>query len=213
MNYSSKQAWTDFKVGLLTFIAILILMAGISFAGGNKGILFRETVRIIALLPDVGSLKTGSSVSMGGMTVGKVVKISFLDTENTPQIEVVAEVQAAVRERIKADSVPMVRTQGMMGDRYLDISMGTQASPVLRENTPLVGSGASDFDASLRQATATLAEAQKLLSAVNQKQGTMGQFFYDEKFYKGLSDTTTALHELIQDVKERPRRYIKLSLF
>jgi ABC-type transporter Mla subunit MlaD len=123
------------------------------------------------------------------------------------------EIRSDVRERIKTDSVPAIRTQGMLGDRYIDISMGTETAPSLPEGAPLVGEAATDFDKTLRQATEVLDETEKLLTAVNEQRGTAGQLVYDEKLYTSLTEITTELKDLIQDFKKNPRRYIKFSLF
>lgn len=159
----SEKAWSDFRVGLITFAGLFFLILGVVFAGGDKGLLFRKTTFVKARLADVGGLKKGSSVSMGGMTLGRVTDIAFADGEATNQIEVTMEIRSDVRERIKADSVPAIRTQGMLGDRYIDLSMGSGDAPPLSEETSLAGDPASDFDKTLRQATDVMEEMEALL--------------------------------------------------
>lgn len=212
-GYDQEKAWSDFRVGLITFAAFSLLVLGVTFAGGDKGLLFKKTSVVRAWLADVGGLKRGSSVTMGGMTVGKVTDITLGHGSKRSQIEVTMEIRSDVRARIKTDSLPSVRTQGMLGDRYIDISMGNGKSGVLPEKRPLVGKAASDFDTTLRQASDVLNETQQLLNAINEKQGTVGQFFYDERFYDRLLEITSELNELIKDFKKNPKRYVKLSIF
>ena len=150
-------------MGLITFAGLFFLILGVVFAGGDKGLLFRKTTLVRAHLADVGGLKRGSSVSMGGMTLGRVTDIAFVDGGAKSQIEVTMEIRSDVRERIKADSHPAVRTQGMLGDRYIDISMGSEGAAALPEAAPLVGDPASDFDKTLRQATNVMEEMEALL--------------------------------------------------
>jgi len=157
------KAWSDFRVGLITFAGLFFLILGVVFAGGDKGLLFRKTTVVKARLADVGGLKKGSSVSMGGMTLGRVTDIAFVDVEAQGRIEVTMEIRSDVRERIKIDSVPAIRTQGMLGDRYIDISMGSEGAAPLPEATPLAGDPASDFDKTLRQATEVMEETEDLL--------------------------------------------------
>ena len=198
-------------MGIITFAGIFLFVLGVVFAGGDKGLLFQKTCIVKALLPDVGGLKTGSSVTMGGMTVGRVTHVAFIDGEKN-QIEVTMQVRGNVRQRIKADSLPSVRTMGMLGDRYVDISMGTSAAEILPEGAALVGHPASDFDKVLRQANDVMSQTEKLLVAVNEQRGTAGRLVYDEKFYQSLTQIAEEVRDLIKDFKKNPRRYVKLSL-
>jgi len=162
-RYDREKAGSELRVGLIAFAGLFFLILGVVFAGGDKGLLFRKTTLIKARLADVGGLKKGSSVSMGGMTLGRVTDIAFVDGEKGNQIEVTMEIRSDARERIKTDSQPAIRTQGMLGDRYIDISMGSEEAPSLAGTVPLTGDPATDFDKTLRQATEVMEETEGLL--------------------------------------------------
>jgi phospholipid/cholesterol/gamma-HCH transport system substrate-binding protein len=204
---------SDFRVGVMTFSALIVLVVAIVFAGGDKGLLFRKTATVKAQLHDVGGLKKGASVTMGGMAVGRVTEITFMEAWPARQIEVLMAVRSDVLDRVRRDSVPSVRTQGMLGDRYVDISMGTEDSPTLGEGEALVGKEASDFDEVLRSSDVVLKETEKVLVAINEQQGAVGKFFYDEKLYERLMQIARRFEDILTDFKERPRRYLKFSLF
>lgn len=209
----SKKMGSDFRVGLITFVGLLFLIVGITFAGGDKGLLFQKTSLVKARLVDVGGLKKGGSVTMGGMTIGRVSDIAFVNDAEGRPIEVVMEVRSDMVQRIKSDSVPAVRTQGMLGDRYVDVPAGREDATPLESGSYLQGASASDFDTTLKEATEVLTQTEKVLNAMNQKEGTVGRLLYDKGFYDKLMEMTTELNELIKDFKKRPRRYIKFSLF
>lgn len=213
MGYLQEQSATDFRVGLMTFAALCLIILGITFAGGDKGLLFAKTSIVKARLADVGGLKKGSSVTMGGMAIGKVEDIFFSEEGDLPKIQVVMTVRSAMRAKIKKDSKPTVKTQGMLGDRYLEISMGTADAEPLAADAFLIGSGTADFDRTLTEANTALSETTKLLAAINSHQGTAGQLIYDATFYENLNKITDQLNDLIKDFKQNPRRYVKLSMF
>ena len=185
-RYNQEKFKSDLRVGLVTFLGLFFIVLGVVFAGGDKGLLFRKTSFVKARLADVGGLKKGSSVTMAGMTIGRVTDIAFVDGERVNAVEVTMQIRSDVRDRVKTDSIPAVRTQGMLGDRYIDLSAGTDAAGPLAEGAPLYGEAASDFDKTLREATATLNETEKVM---------------------------TSADDLIKDFKKNPRRYIKFSLF
>lgn len=204
---------SDMRVGIVTFISLILLISGVLFAGGDKGLLFQETVLLKAQINDISGLKKGSTVTMGGMNIGKVTNVSLLHSEEENLIEVLMQIRGDVRARVKSDSKPSIRTQGMLGDRYIEITPGSKDAEELPEGHPLMGTCTSNFDDTLSQARATLAESTKMLEAINKQQGTLGQFVYDQEFYQKLNDITGETNELIKDFKKNPRRYIKFSLF
>ena len=216
-----ERIWSDFRVGLIAFIAILFLILGVMFAGGDKGLIFKKTSAVKARLADIGGLKKGGSVTMSGMTIGKVTQMTFIDgsdgkgvsPSNGNQIEVTMEIRSDLRNKIKTDSTPAVRTQGMLGDRYIDIPLGTEEAEALPDGKVLIGAAATDFDKTLNQALQVLTETEKMLSAINEQRGTAGKLVYDEQFYNQLTDITAELDGLVKDFKKNPRRYIKFSLF
>ncbi len=223
MNPINKERlWSDFRVGLITFIGLSFLVMAITFAGGGKGLLFQKVTIVKARLSDVGGLKKGASVTMNGMVIGKVTNISFVSEQdiaevqppqNESMIEVAMEIRTDIRKRIRVDSVPSVRTQGMLGDRYIDIPPGSSDKEILPEGKVLTGAPTSDFDKTLTQTIAVLNETQKLLAAINKQQGTAGKLIYDDEFYNKLTGISTELDGLIKDFKKNPRRYIKFSIF
>lgn len=211
-QYNQSKTWSDFRVGIVSLIAIIFLVLGVTFAGGDKGLFLQKTSRVRARLADVGGLKKGSSVTMGGMVVGRVTGIRFADDHDS-KIETEMEVRSEVRDRIRTNSVPTVRTQGMLGDRYIDLSTPAEAGEVLPEGEYLTGPPATDFDKTLQEAHAVLDQTEQMLGAVNRKEGSVGQFFYDTKFYEKMVELSDALNDLVKDFKSHPKKYVKLSIF
>ena len=206
-----KKSWGDFRVGLITFFAICLLVAGITFAGGDKGLLFQKTVELHGLFKNVGGLKKGSSVSMAGMVIGRVTDLRFYDGHDSKRVEALMEVREDMRGKMREDASATVRTMGMLGDRYVDISEGTSETLLAPEN-PVLGQDISDFDSTLQESAQVLSEVKKLLSQVNKPEGNVGNLFYDERLYNQMTELTERLNDLIQDFKKNPKRYVKLSL-
>lgn len=204
---------SDLRVGIVTFLGILCLVAGITFAGGDKGLMLQETLTLHAHLHDVNSLKKGATVTMGGMSIGKVTGVGFLNNSPESLIDVTMEVRSDVLHRIKTDSKPCVRTQGMLGDRYIEITTGSKDAAVLENGRALEGTATSNFDDALQEARSTLTQTTKMLEAINQKQGTAGQFIYDQQLYQKLLELTAQISEVLADFKQNPKKYIKLEVF
>ena len=213
MTPDHTKTQSDFRVGLLTFLALCILAAGIALAGGDKGIFFQKTVLLRARLCNIGGLKKGAAVTIGGMNIGRVQQIGFSREEGPHCIELLLAINKQMRSHIKADSVPVIKTQGMLGDRYIEISSGAPNAPELTEGEAITGKSATDFDETLQEASRTLSETTKLLGAINHQEGSVGQLLYNKEFYTRMTDIEAELHELLKDFKKQPLKYIKLSVF
>ncbi|NVK89110.1 MAG: MCE family protein, partial [Gammaproteobacteria bacterium] len=68
----------------------------------------------------VSGLKEGAAVEMSGVKVGRVKSIAF-DAERF-QAVVIMEIPDSVQ--LSTDSVASVRTSGIIGDKYIKVSIG-----------------------------------------------------------------------------------------
>jgi len=211
--YDAAKPTRNIQLGFVTLLALSALVGGLIYAGGDKGFLFEETSSVTARMVNVGGLKVGAPVTMSGLSIGRVHDIRFSVPKEGPRIDVIMEINQGVRNRIKKDSVPTIRTQGMMGDRYMDISMGTLESRMLPEDEPLIGSPMTEMDQAIKQATSVLKQIEQLLATLQKKEGTMGKLFYDQKLYESLTVALREFSELMRSFKENPGEYVDLSIF
>lgn len=70
---------------------------------------------------DSGGLAPRGRVAMAGVTIGTIRSVT-LDTD-TFQAKVVLAIDSHI-DNIPADSAAVIRTSGLLGDQYIDISVG-----------------------------------------------------------------------------------------
>lgn len=115
------QRTTEIMVGLFILAggaALLVLalqVSGLTFRPGG------ETYTVSAYFNDAGGLAPRSRVSMAGVTVGRIRQVT-LDQE-TFQARVIIDIDAGY-DSIPADSSAIIRTSGLLGEQYIDISPG-----------------------------------------------------------------------------------------
>ena len=115
------QRTTDIVVGLFILaggLALLVLALQVSGLTFRPGV---QTYSVYAYFNDAGGLTPRARVSMAGVTVGKVREISL--DEETFQARVVIDLEADY-DSIPADSSAIIRTSGLLGEQYIDISPG-----------------------------------------------------------------------------------------
>jgi phospholipid/cholesterol/gamma-HCH transport system substrate-binding protein len=116
-----------FTVELLVGIfAILgVLAAGYQAIGlGGMNLMSSDQYDIVAEFDNISGLKTGASVEIAGVPIGKVKAIRLKD----PQALTVLQIDNAVK--LYDDDIAAVRTKGIIGDRYVKISRGASDTEI-----------------------------------------------------------------------------------
>ncbi len=155
------------KVGAFVVSGLIVLLGSIFMLGSNKT-LFQEVVEIRSYFDSVQGLNVGAVVSLSGLKVGNISKINFDETKNL--VEVITRIDTNFRNKIKKDSHIEIRTQGALGDKFLYITPGTNASQPIEHNDELKADYGNDIMAILSKRGN---ESEKLFDAIGDFQKLM----------------------------------------
>lgn len=118
-------------VGAFALAAIAALALAILSLSSQQG-LWTDRYRLIGYFDNVGGLIPNAPVWLAGTQVGRVGSVALASRENgEPAVEVVLQIDRRVQDRIRADSVASIGTIGLLGDRYVEVSLGTPDRPPL----------------------------------------------------------------------------------
>lgn len=106
-------------VGLFLVIGFACF-AWLSVKLGDIDLFGPPTYQVTANFGSVSGLKTGAIVEIAGVQVGKVADIHF----DADSYEAVVRLAINSGVVLQEDSIVSVRTAGIIGDRYIDISPG-----------------------------------------------------------------------------------------
>ena len=112
-----KKFNLEFAVGLFMIIGILCL-GYLSIKLGKMEILGDEGYEVEAVFSNSGGLKSGSSVVIAGVDVGRVQQIVLDDY----QAKVVLNLPLNVK--IQEDAIASIKTKGLIGEKYVEITPG-----------------------------------------------------------------------------------------
>ncbi|MBE8712737.1 MlaD family protein [Sphingobacterium hungaricum] len=71
----------------------------------------------------------------------------------------------------------------------------------------------TEIKATIDNANQAMLDVQAITDKINNGDGSISLLLNDEKLYNNLNNASESLDNLIKDVKERPGRYIRLSIF
>ena len=107
----------NLAVGVFVILGILAL-GYLSIRLGRVSLLGGAGYLVTADFPSVGGLKSGSSVEIAGVQVGRVESIGLADY----QARVVLRLDRSVK--LQDDSIASIKTKGLIGEKYIRISPG-----------------------------------------------------------------------------------------
>jgi len=104
-------------IGFLAFGWLALQLGEVAWLTGSK------TYMINAEFNNISGVKAGADVQIAGVTVGKVRQLE-LNKEN----QAVVGMQVNREVVIPIDSVASVKSQGIIGDKYIQITLGGDES-------------------------------------------------------------------------------------
>ncbi|MBF0180148.1 MAG: outer membrane lipid asymmetry maintenance protein MlaD [Magnetococcales bacterium] len=118
--------------GLLALAWLSVKLARMELVGGNH-------LPLYAQFTSVAGLKTGATVEIAGVNVGRVDRIELNNADFEAKVRLLVDPAVQVQE----DAIASVRTKGLIGDRYITISPGAspkilKANEVIRKTEPAI---------------------------------------------------------------------------
>jgi phospholipid/cholesterol/gamma-HCH transport system substrate-binding protein len=216
MKRSTNLAWSELKVGLLLVTAFLVgTVAIVSFTGIRE--YFRPTFPLYTVLTQVSGLKPGAVVMLSGVRVGTVTGLAIAPGD-APGVRVQMAVYTAHGDDIRRDARASLGTQGLLGDKYVELEPGTQMAPPVTPGATVAGYTPADITevvGSAQDATARLndliTELGALARDLRSGTGTAGQLVTDPALYDGARKAADALAGTAGDITEAARTYRELG--
>lgn len=207
MRRGSPITWEQVRVGVLLLLSLLILSVAV-FLIGDTGNVFGQRYQLVTLVRSAAGLVPGASVQLAGQTVGQVDRIDLIPPESRPAggqaVEIHMAIDLKVQEQIRADSRAQVRTQGLLGDKLIDITPGTAAATVLAAGDTVQSSTSVDYDALIAEGASAVGELlevtqnlSELTRGLLEGEGSLGQLVMDDALYVRVTDLAANLDSLL----------------
>jgi len=215
MKRTDRVKWGELKVGILVMFGLFFLLWA-SFSGGGTSIFYAKH-DLYTLLSTSNGLVEGAPVRLSGVEVGKVGSITLVGESKKDQVRIHMRIEERVWSHIKADSRATLGTIGMLGDKYIEVSPGSEDLPDLKPGDTIPGHVAGDLLTVIDKAPDMIGNLQDLSDALAKlarhlegQQGTIGKLLYSDSLYEALLamslDTRELLNRVSADVPELTSR-------
>lgn len=146
-----EQTINRAKLGFFVLLATTLLILGLYYIGSQKNI-FHSTITVTARFKNVSGLMPGNNVWFNGINVGTVSKVyAVSDTA----ILVEFTIDESSKKFISKNSVASIGTDGLLGNKLINISPGKVGFKSIEEGDELATLGPIEMDEALRTLTLT----------------------------------------------------------
>jgi phospholipid/cholesterol/gamma-HCH transport system substrate-binding protein len=202
-----------FRLGLFIVGGLLILAAGV-FLIGNKEMLFSSTYDLKAQFQNVAGLNNGAEVRVGGIHEGTVKRIN-LPKRPDDKVTVEMDLEKATRDIIKKDSVAAIKSEGLLGDKYVEISFGSNEAERVKSGDTIGSAPPVDISDliqktdeildstkdAMKNVEATTGDLKSISTKINKGQGTVGALINDKSVYQHASAGAAAFQDDMEALK------------
>uniref|UniRef100_A0A7V2ZLZ8 MCE family protein n=1 Tax=Ignavibacterium album TaxID=591197 RepID=A0A7V2ZLZ8_9BACT len=206
---------TGAKLGIFIFVGSVLLVIGI-FMLGNKDQLFVSTFTVRAYFQNTEGLRNGASVRFGGIDVGAVKQIKIM-ADTSGRVEVSMRIKEEVRRFIKKDSRASIETEGLVGNKVVIISMGSDNAEPISNNGVILSKEPLSFADVIEETQGILSYTKEMtknladiVGKVNQGQGTIGKILNDEELYNAATNITKSADRNLTAITDDMRKVIAL---
>lgn len=163
----------EVKVGALVIVAVTLLI-GFVVLLGNVSVGARRVLHVE--FADSGSMLAGAPVKIAGVRAGRVEAVEFLvardarrsqprfEGEPPINVRVTVAIDEAMAPSVRQDSQFIITTQGVLGEKYLEIVPGTAGSPEWPVGSDIRGSDPPRVDVLFSRIDSIMAQVQEALS-------------------------------------------------
>ncbi|MHB1045104.1 MAG: MlaD family protein [Thermoanaerobaculia bacterium] len=201
---------TRSRVGVIVFAAILLFAVMVVVVGGKTGF-FLARSSYFARFPNSQGLTGGNQVRLAGVTVGAVQEVEVPKSPGE-DLTVRFDIERRYRHLVRTDSRVEIKTIGLLGDKYLEVTPGSPDKPLAEPGTEISAIRGSELEKILAgsgdlvdNVSAVAKSLKTILARVEKGEGFVGEMTSaspeGKELSKSLRQTIASTNALLADVR------------
>jgi phospholipid/cholesterol/gamma-HCH transport system substrate-binding protein len=195
MNDERRELGVKFRVGLFVLVALAVFL-GTIYALGARARLFERHYVVYADFTEVGGLTEGATVRLAGVQIGRVAGV-HLPGEPGGKVRVDLDITRRYADRIRKDSIARIETQGLLGDKVIEITVGTAATPALKAGEVLAARDPTDLGRVLNEGAGAVQDMGALMAELRTSAETLNR----SKLIESTSATVDRINRVVDQVE------------
>ena len=193
----------ELKVGIFIAVGILIFFI-VVFSIGDV-YLVRKGYHINILFNFANGISESAPVRVAGVNVGQIDKIDlfFDEEEKKTKVRLLAWIEDE-KIKITKDSMPVINTLGLLGEKYLEIFQGKDTENFLASGDQIIGHDPIPTELIAEKVSGIADSVEIIVTRLEEGEGTIGKLLVEEKVYDDLE-------AFVEDIKKHPWKLLHKS--
>lgn len=187
------------RVGVFVILGLVLATLAIFVIGDNRRQWDRKT-SYRAKFTNVGGLKPGAGVRIGGIDVGQVSEVTHADDAKDMIIYVTFSVAKNEAGRVKPDTQARIVGRGLLGDKMIELVGGDPAAKPAADGTFIAS---EEEPADLGKAMADVQDAVKSAKASLENVRVASEKIADPQFTQDLRTSAKSLADILDGVAHK----------
>ncbi|HEY1758499.1 MAG TPA: MlaD family protein [Bryobacteraceae bacterium] len=161
------------SVGAFLIGGIVLFGVGL-FLIGNRQKVFSRGFEIYSNFGSVSGLVTGADVRVSGLQAGELLEIQ-VPSRPSGQYRLKLRLDQKVHPLIRQDSVATIQSEGLVGDKFLEIDKGSDNSPECASGATIQGMDPFDFSDLMQEARGLLDNTNQTIESAGEVADNVNQ--------------------------------------
>lgn len=193
-----KNTGSKVNLGIFVIVGLALFVTGVFYIG-QKQRLFRSTLKVKFICPNVSGLQAGNNIRFSGINIGTVKDVEIISDS---LVRVDMELDRNVEKFIKKDARASIGSEGLMGDKVVNISPGSPEQKEIEDHDSILCEDGNGIDEIMTQMKIVAENAAQItgdlagiVDNIHQGKGTIGKLFMDTVLARNVDQTIVNIKE------------------
>lgn len=204
-----RKVGRELKVGLLVLAAVAVLALSVFLIGDRNNLFARKNSYYIDF-QNASGVRTGNPVQLNGVDAGTVEEVLLPEDPAKRFIRVWITVERRYADRVRADTRARIKTLGLLGDKYIELTSGSMGLPPVPEGGRIEPAAATNVDALLASGEDVMANVVEIsaslstiLARMERGEGLLGELTSDSPAGRRLRESMIGTFETVERIAEK----------
>ena len=201
---AKRNMSNEMKVGVLVVVCIAVLL-GLLYKTGSFNFK-KEGYNVKAQFSIVAGVQRNAPVRLAGVEIGKVQDVQLAYDKGA---NVIVTLWLQNNAKLKTDSKALITALGLMGEKYIEVTAGSEDAPYLKPGEMIMGEDPLQFDSLAKKGEVIAKNLDETLSSIQDLAKNTNLVVTDNKqkignIFDNLEATTQNMKEFTEDIKRNP---------